>query len=44
MNANSKLLNGKKFRNSRNLRDYYEKVTSEIDAKNKLINGYSNNN
>lgn len=44
MNANSKLLNGKKFRNSRNLRDYYEKVTSEIDAKNKFINGYSNNN
>ena len=42
MNANSKLTNGKKFRASRNLRDYYENIDREIASKNKLIDEYNN--
>ncbi|WP_243343744.1 radical SAM protein [Anaerococcus sp. AGMB09787] len=41
MNANSKLMDGTKYRNARNLRDYYEKLDEEIDSKNNIINGYS---
>ncbi|WP_306483964.1 coproporphyrinogen III oxidase [Anaerococcus sp.] len=41
MNANTKLMNGKKFRNSRNLRDYFDKVQREIWAKNEMINEYN---
>lgn len=37
MNANSKLTNGKKYRNERNLRDYYKNIEKEISDKNKLI-------
>lgn len=43
MNANSKLINGKKYRNSRNLRDYYDKLGKDIQAKNILINEYNKN-
>lgn len=43
MNANTKLMNGKKFRNSRNLRDYFCKVQEEIRAKNEMINEYNIN-
>lgn len=43
MNANTKLMNGKKFRNSRNLRDYFAKVQEEIWAKNEMINEYNIN-
>ena len=42
MNANSKLKNGKKFRNSRNIRDYFNNFDQEISRKNKLINSYIN--
>ncbi|WP_105301132.1 coproporphyrinogen III oxidase [Anaerococcus marasmi] len=41
MNANTKFMNGKKFRNSRNLRDYFAKVQEEIWAKNEMINEYN---
>lgn len=41
MNANTKLMNAKKFRNSRNLRDYFSKVQREIWAKNEMINEYN---
>lgn len=41
MNANTKLMNGKKFRNSRNLRDYFDRVQREIWAKNEMINEYN---
>lgn len=41
MNANTKLMNGKKFRNSRNLRDYFYKVQEETRAKNEMINEYN---
>lgn len=44
MNANSKLMNGHKFRNSRNMRDYFLKVKEEIRAKNTLINEYNRSN
>lgn len=37
MNANSKLISGKKFRNSRNLRDYYQDFERNLLAKNELI-------
>lgn len=40
MNANSKLKNGKKFRNPRNLRDYYQDFDEIIKAKNKMIKEY----
>lgn len=43
MNANTKLMIGKKFRNSRNLRDYFAKVQEEIRAKNEMINEYNIN-
>lgn len=43
MNANTKLMNGKKFRNSRNLRDYFDKVQEEIWSKNEMINEYNRN-
>lgn len=42
MNANSKLMNGKKYRNDRNIRDYYNNIDKKINAKNKLINEYNN--
>ena len=37
MNANSKLISGKKFRNPRNLRDYYQDFERNLSAKNELI-------
>lgn len=37
MNANSKLLTGKKFRNPRNLRDYYQDFEKNLLAKNEMI-------
>lgn len=40
MNANSKLKNGNKFRNPRNLRDYYKDFDEIIKAKNKMIKEY----
>ena len=40
MNANSKLMNGKKYRNERNLRDYYKNIEKEISDKNKLIENF----
>lgn len=43
MNANSKLMNGKKYRNGRNLRDYYEYLRQEIEEKNKIISGFLEN-
>ena len=42
MNANSKLTNGKKYRNERNLRDYYKNIEKEIFDKNKLIENFIN--
>ena len=42
MNANSKLMDGKKYRNDRNIRDYYNNIDKNINAKNKLINEYNN--
>lgn len=42
MNANSKLMNGKKYRNERNLRDYYKNIEKEISDKNKLIENFIN--
>lgn len=42
MNANSKLTNGKKYRNERNLRDYYRNIEKEISDKNKLIENFIN--
>lgn len=42
MNANSKLMNGKKYRNERNLRDYYKNIEKEIYDKNKLIENFIN--
>ena len=43
MNANSKLTNGKKYRNSRNLRDYYENLEKSINDKNKIISKFLEN-
>lgn len=43
MNANSKLTNGKKYRNERNLRDYYKNIEKEISDKNKLIENFIEN-
>ncbi|MDU5913901.1 MAG: radical SAM protein [Anaerococcus vaginalis] len=43
MNANSKLTNGKKYRNERNLRDYYKNIDKEISDKNKLIENFIEN-
>lgn len=43
MNANSKLTNGKKYRNSRNLRDYYENLEKSINDKNKMISKFLEN-
>ena len=40
MNANSKLVNGKKYRNPRNLRDYYKGFDKIIKEKNKMIREY----
>ena len=37
MNSNSKLINGKKFRNPRNLRDYYKDFKKSLAAKNEMI-------
>ena len=42
MNANSKLMNGKKYRNERNLRDYYKNIEKEISDKNKLVENFIN--
>ncbi|MSS77628.1 radical SAM protein [Anaerococcus sp. AGMB00486] len=44
MNSNTKLTNGKKYRNSRNLRDYYKNIGDEIYKKNKLIEEFFINN
>lgn len=44
MNSNTKLTNGKKYRNSRNLRDYYKNIGDEIYKKNKLIEEFLINN
>ena len=38
MNANSKLIKGEKFRNPRNLRDYYQDFDKNLAAKNAMIN------
>lgn len=43
MNANSKLTNSKKYRNERNLRDYYKNIEKEISDKNKLIENFIEN-
>lgn len=37
MNANTKLMNGKKYRNARNLRDYTENIENIIRDKNMMI-------
>lgn len=37
MNANTKLINGKKYRNARNLRDYTENIENIIRDKNMMI-------
>lgn len=37
MNANTKLMNGKKYRNARNLRDYTENIENIIKDKNMII-------
>lgn len=37
MNSNSKFMNGKKYRNSRNLRDYIENINIHIEEKNRMI-------
>lgn len=37
MNSNSKLINGKKFRNPRNLRDYYQDFEENLAAKNEML-------
>lgn len=37
MNANSKLTNGVKYRNPRNLRDYLDNITGVIDEKNSIL-------
>lgn len=44
MNANSKLVNGKKYRNARNLRDYKENIESIIRDKNIIIYDYKRGN
>jgi oxygen-independent coproporphyrinogen-3 oxidase len=43
MNSNSKLTNGNKYRNGRNLRDYMENLEKEIQDKNNLIKEYEKN-
>lgn len=40
MNANSKLMNGKKYRNARNMKDYSENIEKIIRDKNQIINEY----
>lgn len=40
MNANSKLMNGKKYRNARNMKDYRENIDKIIRDKNQIINEY----
>ena len=42
MNQNRKLINAKKYTNDRNIRDYYNNIDKNINAKNKLINEYNN--
>lgn len=37
MNANTKLINGSKYRNPRNLRDYYENFEKSLADKNEMI-------
>lgn len=44
MNSNSKLTNGKKYRNSRNLRDYFKNIDLDIKNRNKEIINFINNN
>ena len=41
INANSKLMNGKKYRNARKLRDYETGLDEMVPTKNKLINEYN---
>lgn len=40
MNANTKLMNAKKYRNARNLRDYTENIDKLISDKNKILSVY----
>lgn len=40
MNANSKLMDGKKYRNARNMKDYRENIEKIIRDKNQIINEY----
>lgn len=40
MNANSKLMNGKKYRNARNMKDYRDNIEKIIIDKNQIINEY----
>ena len=40
MNANSKLMNGKKYRNARNMKDYRENIDKIISDKNQMIDEY----
>lgn len=40
MNANSKLMDGKKYRNARNMKDYKENIEKIIRDKNQIINEY----
>lgn len=40
MNANSKLMNGKKYRNARNMKDYRENIERIISNKNQMIDEY----
>ena len=44
MNANSKLVNGQKYRNARNLRDYQANIEDIIREKNTMINNYKRGN
>lgn len=43
MNANSKLMNKAKYRNPKNLRDYYENIDKTIEEKNKIIGKFLKN-
>ena len=40
MNANSKLMNGKKYRNARNMKDYRQNIKKIINDKNQMISEY----
>ena len=42
MNANSKLMDGEKYRNPRNLRDYLDNIDRIVEEKNLIIRDYKN--